>query len=203
MFYQIGRFIMRMITHVLYHVEVRGKDKLPLDRGYVVCSNHRANFDPIFLGIHTKPQLNFMAKEELFHNPFVRIILRGLGAFPVSRGKGDTSAIDHAVELIREGKVLAMFPEGTRSKDGKPLRPKSGAAVVAAQTKADVVPAAIYFTGKLRFRSRVVVSFGDIIPNEQLHITGKSPREIKEASNLIMGKIIELLDACEAGERRS
>lgn len=203
MFYQIGRFIMRAITHALYHVEVLGKDKLPLNCGYVVCSNHRSNFDPIFLGIHTKPQLNFMAKEELFYNPFVRIILRGLGAFPVSRGKGDTSAIDHAVELIREGKVLAMFPEGTRSKDGKPLRPKSGAAVVAAQTKADVVPAAIYFTGKLRFRSRVIVSFGDIIPNEQLHITGKSPREIKEASNLIMGKIIELLNACEAKECQS
>ena len=202
MFYQIGRVIMRIITHLLYHVEVRGKEKLPLDRGYVVCSNHRSNFDPIFLGIHTKPQLNFMAKVELFQNPIVRIVLRGLGAFPVSRGKGDTSAIDHAVDLIREGKVLAMFPEGTRSKDGKPLRPKSGAAVVAAQTKADIVPAAIYFTGKLHFRSRVVVSFGDIIPNEKLHITGKSPREIKEASNLIMGEIVKLLNQCEAEDTR-
>ncbi len=202
MFYQIGRVIMRIITHVLYHVEVRGKEKLPLDRGYVVCSNHRSNFDPIFLGIHTKPQLNFMAKVELFHNPIVRIVLRGLGAFPVSRGKGDTSAIDHAVDLIREGKVLAMFPEGTRSKDGKPLRPKSGAAVVAAQTKADIVPAAIYFTGKLHFRSRVVVSFGDLVPNEKLHITGKSPREIKEASNLIMGEIVKLLNQCEAEDTR-
>ncbi len=201
MFYQIGRMVMRVLTHILYHVEVRGREKLPLDRGYIVCSNHRANYDPVFLGIHTKPQLNFMAKEELFRNPLVRIVIRGLGAFPVKRGKGDTSAIDHAEQLIRDGKVLAMFPEGTRSKDGKPLRPKSGAAVVASQTGADVIPAAIYFQGKLHFRSKVIVSFGDVIPNEQLHITGKSPREIKEASNLIMGKIIALLEECEREEQ--
>ena len=195
MFYQIGRVVMRFLTHILYHVEVRGKEKLPLDRGYIVCSNHRSNYDPVFLGIH------FMAKEELFHNPIVRVVIRALGAFPVKRGKGDTSAIDHAEQLIRNGRVLAMFPEGTRSKDGKPLRPKSGAAVVASQTKADVIPAAIYFQGKLHFRSRVIVSFGDIISNEQLHITGKSPREIKEASNLIMQKIIEQLDRCEREEQ--
>ncbi len=201
MFYQIGRAVMRVITHIFYRVEVRGREKLPLDRGYIVCSNHRSNYDPVFLGIHTKPQFNFMAKEELFRNPVVGIVIRGLGAFPVKRGKGDTSAIDHAEQLIRDGKVLAMFPEGTRSKDGKPLRPKSGAAVVASQTGADVIPAAIYFQGKLHFRSKVVVSFGDIIPNEQLHITGKSPREIKEASNLIMGKIIALLEDCEREEQ--
>ena len=182
MFYQIGRVVMRFLTHILYHVEVRGKEKLPLDRGYIVCSNHRSNYDPVFLAI-------------------VRVVIRALGAFPVKRGKGDTSAIDHAEQLIRNGRVLAMFPEGTRSKDGKPLRPKSGAAVVASQTKADVIPAAIYFQGKLHFRSRVIVSFGDIISNEQLHITGKSPREIKEASNLIMQKIIEQLDRCEREEQ--
>ena len=97
------------------------------------------------------------------------------------------------MELVQSGKVLAMFPEGTRSTDGIPLRPKSGAALVAAKTKADIIPVAICFEGKLRFRSRITVRYGKLIPNGELGITTGAPREIKTASKKLMARITELL----------
>ena len=100
---------------------------------------------------------------ELFQNPFVGFIIRHLGAFPVARGKGDTSAIDTAVETVKNGRVLGLFPEGTRSHDDQLLRFKSGAAVIASQSGGDLLPAAIWYECK-KFRSRVVIRYDSPSP---------------------------------------
>ena len=195
MLYAIGRVLTSWMLHILFRVRYEGYENLPKTGGFMVVSNHRSNMDPVFLAQKVKPRLYFMAKIELFSNWFVGWLLRRLGAFPVKRGQGDTSALEWSEQLIKDGKVLAMFPEGTRSKDGVPLRPKSGAALIAGAVQADVYPCAICFTGKLHFRCRVTVRYGKRIAWEELGMDPQpTPAQIREASRLMMGRIIQLLE---------
>lgn len=193
-FYAIAKFLTNVMIHIFYKMEYEGVENVPKGGGYMVCSNHRTNMDPIFIAQRLNTQLFFMAKQELFQNWFVRLIIKGLGAFPVERGKGDSGAIDFAVDTLKAGKVLAMFPEGSRSKDGIPQRPKSGAALVAMQTRANILPVGISFDLPLKFRSVVKVRYGEMIRFDSLGVETNAPREMKAVSKKIMGQIVELVD---------
>src|SRR5438128_10108302 len=122
--------------HLVYRLRATGLENLPSEGGFVLAANHTSNFDPWPLGFPLWPrrQLHFMAKAELF-NPVVGPILRDAGAFPVRRGEHDVEAIETAVRLCREGKIVAMFPEGTRREKGLrkkfTARPRGGAARIA------------------------------------------------------------------------
>ena len=192
MFYKFARAIVRFIIKIIFKIEINGLENIPEDSGFILASNHRSLPDPAFIAIMVKPRVYFMAKKELFWWPF-SVIIRALGAFPVRRGEGDHGAMDTASDLIRSGKILGIFPEGTRSKNGEPLRPKSGVAIIAKETKADVLPVGIHFDGKLRLRSKVTVTYGKLIKFEELELNGETaPSAIKKASRLIMDRIIEL-----------
>ncbi len=191
-FYRFAKGVCNAAMSVWFHIEVYGIENLPTEGGYIVVSNHRTYLDPVLVGIRMKRQVNFMAKAELFSNKLLGPIIRKLGAFPVSRGTGDTSAIDKAVDTVKSGDVLFLFPEGTRSKTGEIMRFKSGAIVVASQTGADIVPTAIYFSDCAKFRSKVIVRYGAPIRNETLQIDLKKPRTIKTASNLVRDAVCEL-----------
>lgn len=195
MFYKLGVGVCAIIVHILFKVTIIGRENVPKSGGYVLAANHRTNFDPLFVATSVKPQVFFMAKEELFlKSKLLGWIFRHLGAFPVSRGKGDSGAMGWAENIIRDGGVLGMFPEGTRTKTGETARPKSGTAVIANQTGADVLPCAVCYGTALHFRTPVTVRFGEVIKNSMLGFSGEgnSPREIKAASHLIMDSIVEL-----------
>ncbi|TCL43696.1 lysophospholipid acyltransferase family protein [Harryflintia acetispora] len=197
MFYRFARNLLHFFFWFAFKIDAEGRENLPKDKGFIVASNHRSNCDPIFIGVMLKPNLTFMAKIELFQLPVIGRLFYWLGAFPVERGKGDTGAVDFAIKTVEEGKILAMFPEGTRSLDGKLLRPKSGCALIAGASGADVVPTAVCFGEKLRFRSHITVKFGKPISREELGVSASSPATIKAASRLIMSRIQELLDSAE------
>ena len=121
-----------------------------------------------------------------------------LNGFPIVRGKGDMTAINYAVELIRRGEVLCIFPEGTRSPDGTPQRAKSGVGYMARQTGADVVPVAIYMENKDKKGSKVIVKFGRAIKNSDMGFTdGGKTKENKAAAAMIMDEIIRLWEDCK------
>ena len=142
--YVIGSLLLLPFFKLLYLYRIKGKENLPKDGAYIVCSNHLSNADPVLLGLsQRKRQLNFMAKVELFKNPIASWVIRHLGAFPVTRGAGDGKAIGTAEEVVHGGNLLAIFIEGTRSKTGEFLRPKSGAAIIAYQTNTPVIPVCI------------------------------------------------------------
>ena len=194
LFYTVVKHLTNFALHVAFKMEYEGIENIPEGGGYLACANHRTMIDPFFFVNKVKPQMSFMAKQELFENKITNAIFRGLGAFPVNRGKGDTGAIDTAVNILEEGGILGIFPEGTRSKSGIPLRPKSGAALVAIRTKSDILPIGISFDNPLRFRSKVTIRFGKVIRFEELGAEQGLPSEMKQASKLIMGRIVELVD---------
>ncbi|MGI5897197.1 MAG: lysophospholipid acyltransferase family protein [Oscillospiraceae bacterium] len=194
-FYQFARHVCTALLYVAFNYKVEGLENLPKDGGFVLCSNHRSYLDPVFLALRVKRQLNFMAKEELFQVKVLGPIIKKLGAFPVARGKGDTGAVDFAIQTIKDGKVMTMFPEGTRSKTGELLKFKSGAVVIAAQSQGSIVPACIDFKGKLRFRRRVTVRFGKPISCEELHLDSLDKHSLKAAREVLSQQVSALLEA--------
>lgn len=194
MLYNIAKVICMFAFRIWYKIEYSGLDNIPNGGGYILICNHRSNIDPIILAGKIKEPICYMAKAELFENPILGWLFKHVNAFPVERGKGDTSAIDTSVNLISERKILGIFPEGTRSKDGKTLRPKSGAALVAKMTSADVMPCGIIYENKGKFRSVIKVNFGEIIPFEKLGFTEEQNlREVKTATKKMWGEVLKLI----------
>lgn len=199
MFYKVGKVLCNIFCALAFNIKISGQENLPKEKGFILASNHITDLDPLFIAIRIKRQLNFMAKSELFKNKIGGAIIKALGAFPVERGTGDTSAIDKAVETVKSGNVFAIFPEGTRSKDGQLKRFKSGTIIVASQTGADIIPTSIYIKDisegkKIRFRSKVIVKYGKIIPNDELQINLENTSTIKKASMRVREEIANLLE---------
>ena len=189
----IGRFLAIPMYKFLFHYKVKGKKNLPKKGAYIVCSNHISNYDPLLLSMTQKRQIYYMAKKELFEKKFFAALITELGAFPVDRGSGDGKAIQQAEEIVSDGRLLGIFIEGTRSKTGEFLRPKSGAAMVAFQTKTPVIPVCITPKNKqIKMFQRVTISWGKPIPYEELGLDKGTPAEFRHASHKIMDEIKKL-----------
>ncbi|MGB9802573.1 lysophospholipid acyltransferase family protein [Desulfofundulus sp.] len=154
MFYRFARAVCRVILVLVRRWEVVGADNLPRSGGVLVVSNHVSYWDPVVVGCALTRQVHFIAKAELFRIPLLGTVITALGAFPVRRGGGDRQAIRRALELLKQGRVVGIFPEGTRSKSGELLEPHLGAAMLALRAKVPVLPVAVINTrgvfGKVR-----------------------------------------------------
>lgn len=193
--YSILRPIVLLIYHIFYNLKFVGKENIPKDGSYIFASNHRSFADPVLISLPTRVPFSFMAKEELFkQNIFFTWLIKAFGAFPVTRGKGDTSAIDMSLERLNKGFNLVIFPEGTRSKDGRVGKGKTGVALIAAIAQVPVIPVGIVFEGKLKFRKKVVVKFGKAISPEELNVSDTSPKELKKLKLTIMNEIVDLVE---------
>jgi 1-acyl-sn-glycerol-3-phosphate acyltransferase len=117
--YQVVAGLSWPVLYGLFRLRARGRENLPASGGYVLACNHVSSLDPWPLGLPLWPRrwLRFMAKSELYWWP-LRLVLNGAGAFKVRRGLGDREAIELALQLARDGHVVAMFPEGTRRAKG-------------------------------------------------------------------------------------
>lgn len=180
----------------LFRLHARGRENIPSDGGFVLACNHVSSFDPWPLGLPIWPRrfLRFMAKSELYWFPLTPI-LNGAGAFPVRRGQADAEAIETAVQLAREGNVVAMFPEGTRRRKGLvkrfEARPRTGAARIALEACVPLVPAAVSGTDRLLRLGPLRVVYGPPVDIDDLR--GGDVREAaQEATTRLMARIEEL-----------
>jgi 1-acyl-sn-glycerol-3-phosphate acyltransferase len=141
--------VLRKLLKLVLKVEVQGLENIPKDGALILGCNHLTNYDVFPMQMVIRRPLFFMAKSELHKNPIMDIVLRNLGAFPVYRGQRDQWAIRHAQKVLEHGQVLALFPEGTRSR-GRGLKVgKSGAARLAIQLGCPIIPVAINGTEKM------------------------------------------------------
>lgn len=191
--YQALRWV-AVLFCLRYKVTYIGRENIPQDGGFIIACNHQSGVDPIILGRGVKRTIHFMAKEELFENEALGIFIKHMNAFPVRRGQGDTTAVEFAEDIVRNGYILGIFPEGTRSKDFKPARGKSGTALIAKMTGADVLPVSIYTSDRYKKGTRLTVRFGKLIKNEEFCFTEEphSTMELKDATKRIMGDITSL-----------
>ena len=184
------------ILRLAFRYQARGAENLPRDGGCVLAAGHVSNLDPWALGLQIWPGrfLRFMAKSELFWFPLSAVISRA-GAFKVHRGQADREAIETAVQLARDGNVIAMFPEGTRRKKG--LRKKyeaqahTGAARIALEADVPLVPAGIKGTDGLSHFAAWRVRYGPPIELDDLRDREMS-EAAREATDRLMVAIHEL-----------
>ncbi|MGM0921666.1 MAG: lysophospholipid acyltransferase family protein [Bacillota bacterium] len=188
-FYQFARGVVAAVFFPLYRIEVKGKEHFPKEGAILLCSNHIDNLDPPTVGISAPRQVHFMAKEELFQVPVLGGIVRKVGSFPVKRGMSDREALRNGLNVLKDGGVLGLFPEGTRSKDGKLGKGLAGAGFFALRSNALVVPCAVI--GTYKPFQKVKVFFGEPINLDPLR---ERKATAEEATELIMSKIAELLE---------
>jgi 1-acyl-sn-glycerol-3-phosphate acyltransferase len=183
--YGTARFVLTPIAGIWYRLKVTGDEYVPKDGPAIIAPNHKSFYDSFFIGLATKRRLHFMAKTELFEGRSARL-LSGLGAFPVRRGEADPEALETARLHLERGRVLALFPEGTRHRDPEQLRaPRKGAGRLAIEAQAPIVPCAITGTEKL-FNGwfprpvKVQVSFAPAIQPAQLEATPEAAADLIE-----------------------
>ena len=173
----------------LFRLRADGLENVPQNGGFVLAANHLSNFDPWPLGLPLFPKryLRFMAKAELFWWPLGPIISSG-GAFKVRRGEGDLDAMNKAIDLVREGQAVVMFPHGTRQRKGlvKKHQPRShtGAARIALEAGVPLVPAAIAGTDRLSRLGPLRVRYGKPIDLDGLDARAATQRLMAEIERL-------------------
>lgn len=176
-----------VLVRIMFPIRVIGKKNLKKG-GFVLAPNHVNALDPLFVVLARGfgKKMLIMGKEELFNkNIFLDFFLNISGTFPVNRGSGDKEALNEAIEDVKNGRGLLIFPEGTRSKDGKLGRLKSGAFVVAMQTETDMIPCSISYKGgnqNVKPFHRVTVVFGEPMSMQELDLAGEySPAKLRVA----------------------
>ncbi len=194
--YYVVKFLVRVYFRIMYSIRIEGKKNLPKGTSYLLACNHRSYADPPMVGSFAPGRQTFMAKEELFEKKLFAWLITSLGAFPVSRGKGDTGAIDTSIDNLNSGKNLMIFPEGTRSKDGKVGRGHTGAALIGARAGKPIVPVGICYGEKLRFRTRVTIKFGEpILPQDYVESHEQpNPRQLVKLKNRYMADLKLLVE---------
>ncbi len=174
-----------------------GLENIPKEGGFIIACNHINFFDPghITIAAHDAVQrpVHCMCKSDPFENAFWAKILTAANAFPVVRGRADFTSINYAVDLINSGKIVAIFPEGTRSRDGRLGRPKNGISLIARAAHADVLPMSIYNIEGAKKNTRMTIRFGEMIPYEKLGLTDDGDsHELKNATNVIWEAVTKL-----------
>ena len=188
--YTFARSVVNMIYKPLYRIETIGQENIPKVGSVLLCSNHISNLDPIVVGTTTPRAVHFMAKEELFRVPVIGRLFPHLNAFPVKRGMSDREALRKGLAVLKEGEVLGLFPEGTRSKTGELGEGLAGAGFFATRSEALIVPCAVI--GPYKAFNKLKVVYGKPVDFTEYR---KNKISADEATKIIMEEIRKLIIA--------
>lgn len=142
-YYRFARFCSQAALALYFHGRVFGLRHFPPTGGVLLASNHQSFFDPIAVTCCLHREGNYMARDTLFKNPLFGRLIASLNSFPVKRGTGDVGAVKEILRRLRDGKVVLVFPEGTRTRDGSIGRINVNSMSMAKRAGAAVVPAVI------------------------------------------------------------
>jgi 1-acyl-sn-glycerol-3-phosphate acyltransferase len=199
--YRVIRMFFWVVFHTIWPLRSSGEENVPREGAAVIVSNHLSLIDPFVVGFAAKRLVNFMGKEELFRMPVLGFLIRKLGSFPVDRSRRDPAAMRIAMTVLKDGELLGMFPEGTRSTTGEMIEFRAGAARLAARTHVPLIPAAVFNTnhalppGKFVRPARIAVRFGEPFELTELQANPKDEAAQERALDMIRDRIAALQEA--------
>lgn len=160
-FYKAVRNILKVPIKLIYNPKIIGIENIP-EKPYILVGNHKSLWDIPTVAMCVKDEIHFMAKKELFDHKITNYIFTRLGAFPIDRETLDINAIKTSLSILKDEKILGIFPEGTRNKTSDILLPfKSGITKIAKKTNSLIVPFGI--SGDYKFRSNLTINIGEAI----------------------------------------
>ncbi|HSM37745.1 MAG TPA: lysophospholipid acyltransferase family protein [Candidatus Limnocylindrales bacterium] len=208
-FFHPGAIMTSWLLWLVGPGKVIGLENVPRQGPYLLVANHCSNFDPPMLGWavghNTGRVIHFMAKDEMRSWFLVGWMARSAGTFFVRRGAGDRGAQRLAQEVLRVGRPLAIFPEGTRSRDGQLNEPRLGAAMLAMTSDVPVLPVGIsgthrIFPGRSRWPHRSPIAFRIGQPFRLPHTDTLDRSALREGTDRIMREIAALLPPDQRGK---
>jgi 1-acyl-sn-glycerol-3-phosphate acyltransferase len=141
--WKLGWLLCRPILAALFQLKIYDRHHVPRRGGVLLVSNHQSYLDPVLVGLYLPRPMSYLAKSELFRNRFFAWLIRSLNAFPVKQGAGDIGAVKEMIKRLREGHMLNIFPEGSRTEDGEIAPIESGAALVVKKAGVPIVPCVV------------------------------------------------------------
>ena len=201
--YALGRFLLTPLARGLYRPHIVGGENVPRSGAVIFASNHLSFIDSIAIPVAAPRNVRFLAKATYFEgkglgNRLSATFFTAIGATPVRRGAGQAAldALDQQKQLLEQGEAIALYPEGTRSLDGRLYKGRTGVAFLALQTGAPVVPVGLVGTDKImpvgarmpRLKPRVTIRFG-----EPLDVTAHGPASSGRARRLATDEIMEAI----------
>jgi 1-acyl-sn-glycerol-3-phosphate acyltransferase len=197
--YSLSRATVAPLLRALWRPAVTGMEHVPRTGPVILAANHLSVIDSILLPCVARRHVYFLAKHEYFQTPFMRWLMFGLNQIPVDRSGGRASlmAIDAALPVLRDGHVLGIFPEGTRSPDGRLYRGRPGVARLALDTGATVVPVGLFGTEQIqplgarlpRLGPKVAVTVGAPVDLAPWRDKPADSRVLREITAMIMREI--------------
>lgn len=169
--YKFLYWLLAGIIRKLYRVRVINPQNEPLDRPFIVASNHTAAADGVIICATMKNQIRFMGKKELFNVPLVGSVLRAIGCYPVDRKGSDVAALRNTINLLNDRDCVGIFPQGTRRPGVDPATTpvKNGVGLIAARSGADVLPVCVKSkSGKVKMFRKNYLIIGKLIENKDL-----------------------------------
>src|SRR5690349_4401727 len=208
--YFLGRFVLTPLARVLYRPHLEGRHLVPKTGPVIFASNHLSFLDSIAIPVSAPRPVHFLAKASYFDGPGFkgwasRQFFTAIGAIPVNRGAGQAAldALDQQRVLLDQGSAVALYPEGTRSLDGRLYKGRTGVAFLALQTGAPVVPVGLIGTDKVMpvgakrpsTKHRITVKFG-----EPLDLGHHGPANSGRARRLATDDIMAAIHALSGQE---
>ncbi|MBV8901311.1 MAG: 1-acyl-sn-glycerol-3-phosphate acyltransferase [Verrucomicrobia bacterium] len=198
-YYAIGYWLCTLVAKLGFRHKVYGRENLIEDGPAILASNHQSYLDPPMVGICCRKAIYFLARDTLFKIKVAGWIIAKLNTVPVDRMRGDISAIKTIIRFLQEGKRVIIFPEGTRSLDGRLQPARAGLGMVIGKTLAPVVPVRIFGsyealpkTGRLKLFQPITVVIGKPIRFTKADLEGGGREIYQQLSERVMAEIAKL-----------
>jgi len=189
-------FIADIVKKILRITVINPENEPKDDKAYIVCANHSSNWDPIVLGAAVTRPLRYMAKSVLFKIPVLNLIIKLFGAYPVKRNTADVNSIKTTINILQNGELIGLYPQGSRAKRIPPDKAelKNGVAMIALRAEVGVLPVAIITKGyKVKLFHRTIVVIGEFISSGQIQeMAGeRTINDYKIVTEKVYNKILE------------
>jgi len=188
MLYKFLKIVLSVLVRIIYRWDVTGREHIPAEGAYLLCSNHIHAFDPVMIAVFSRRQPRFMAKKEIFEKKFLGWLVTTLGAFPIDRGTADMKAFRHSLDLLKHGHGMLIFAQGTRMEGFEDA--KRGVAVFALKSGAPIIPIAL--RGSYKLFSKMIIHIGEPILMDEYAGQKVKTELVEEVMMKVVDKITNL-----------